>query len=205
MRTNRERRVFALPGMAADRRMYPQPWDSIPGIQFVEWGPYSSELTIPFAAQRILEDHQIRDGDVVIGSSLGGMVGCEIAERVALSRLVLIGSAISNREINPFLRWIHPLSRFAPLKRLQRRAQRMPGNLGPMFAAADADFIRNMCKAIFAWEGLRGANPNLLRLHGTHDHVISRPSHVDLSVNGGHLISMTHTTKCLAFLKANGI
>lgn len=76
----------------------------------------------------------------------------------------------------------------------------MPGELMQMFEASQADFIRAMCAAIFEWDGLNEDVITPLRIHGRSDRVIPLPKEVDLVLDGGHLIAMTHSEECVRFL-----
>ncbi len=70
-----------------------------------------------------------------------------------------------------------------------------------MFSSSDPDFIRNMSKAIFSWEGLNSDVP-VLRIHGKKDAVIPYPpTDVDHTIDGGHLIVMTHPLECIQPIK----
>ena len=98
------------------------------------------------------------------------------------------------------LRILSPLIGFDPLEFIQRAAGKMPGELMQMFEASQADFIRAMCAAIFKWDGLDEQVITPLRIHGRSDRVIPLPERVDLVLDGGHLIAMTHAEECVRFL-----
>ena len=199
--------IHVLPGMGADERMYPGVWRELADCRFVRWPNYAGETSIRTLAERMVREGNIEDGDVIVGSSLGGIVACEIAKLRRLSALVLIGSATRKGEVSGLLRILSPLIGFAPLEFIQRAAGKMPGELMQMFEASQADFIRAMCAAIFEWDGLADAEmaTRILRIHGRSDRVIPLPARVDLVLSGGHLIAMTHAAECVGFLCARGI
>ena len=149
------------------------------------------------------DSYDITDGDVLIGASLGGMVACEITRIRKISCLYLIGSAVSKEEISTLLAALHPLAQIAPLDWLRISAGRIPMETAQMFASAEPSFVRAMCAAIFKWEGLGTSTTKVIRLHGRHDLVIPPPKSVDLLVDGGHLISMTHAAECSEFIMAD--
>ena len=130
------------------------------------------------------------------GTSLGGMVACEIANQLRLESLVLIGSAKHKREINTLLRTLAPLVDLTPLEFIKKTAGKLDTQLTEMFAQSEPRFIRNMCKAIFKWDGLK-ADPKLLRIHGTQDHIIPIPLDTDVRIDGGHLIVMKNAEACV--------
>lgn len=193
-------RIIVLPGMGADNRMYSGPWRTLPNATFIDWPEHRGEKTIADVAGRVVDEFHIADGDVVIGSSLGGIVACEIARLRRLRTLVLIGSAVNKDEICSLLALLHPIADFAPLKFIQAAAGKVPSELTDMFRSAQPEFIRAMCRAIFDWNGFEGSSEKLIRIHGRYDRVIPLPPKVDLVIDGGHLIAMTHAPECVSYL-----
>ncbi len=195
------RTIFVLPGMGADRGMYSAPsWQSIPGSRFLDWPEYRGESSIGAIANRLAQENAIVDGSAIIGTSLGGIVACEIANQVSLQGLALVSSAVHPSEISGILSMLHPLARLAPIDFIQAAVGKLPSELAGMFARSQASFIRASCAAIFEWKGLDTSRTTPLRIHGTHDHVIPMPSHADLKLEGGHLIAMSHADECVRFL-----
>lgn len=185
--------------------MYASPaWQCLASTRFLDWPDHRGESTIKSITDRVISEAGITNGDVVIGSSLGGIIGCEIANKLSLKALVLIGSAKNKTEISGLLTLLHPLARLAPIEFIQLAAGKSPNDLTQMFSHSQASFIRAMCAAIFDWPGLNETRINPVRIHGTHDHVIPIPTKVDLSLDGGHLIAMTHAEACVGFIKACG-
>jgi len=195
--------IHALPGMGADHRMYPAPWTCIPDFAPHDWMHYTGEKSLNEIARSMCDAHNINDGDVLIGASLGGMVACEITKIRKISRLYLIGSAVRKEEISTLLAVLHPLAQVAPLDWLRISAGKIPMELTQMFTSIEPAFVRAMCTAIFKWEGLGKSTTKVLRLHGKHDFVIPPPKDVDLLIDGGHLISMTNAAECTEFVMAN--
>ena len=187
--------------MGADRRMYPAPWTSLPDFVAHGWGPYAGEKTLPAMAASMCAARGIRDGDVLVGASLGGMVACEIAKIRNIRALYLVGSAIRKEEVNGWLAACHPLVKVVPLGWLQVSAGKIPAPTAAMFSVADAEFIRTMCAAIFKWEGLVNTAAKVYRIHGRHDLVIPPPVNVDLLLDGGHLIALSHAAACVDFIR----
>jgi pimeloyl-ACP methyl ester carboxylesterase len=183
--------------------MYPPPWTNIPDFVAHDWVHYSGEQSLSEIARSMCDSFQINDGDVLIGTSLGGMVACEITKIRKISRLYLIGSAVRKEEISTLLTLLHPLAQIAPIDWLRTSAGKIPTDLAQMFSSAEPLFIRAMCAAIFKWDGLTPSTTEVLRLHGRHDLVIPPPLIVDLLIDGGHLISMTHATECIEYIMAN--
>ena len=195
--------IHALPGMGADRRMYPAPWSSLPGFVAHDWVHHSGEKSLAEVAQSMCAARGIRDGDTLVGSSLGGMVACEITKIRHIPALHLIGSATKKEAVGALLTVLHPLARVAPIDLVRVAAGKIPIELVQMFTAVEASFIRAMCAAIFEWDGLGVTSTRVYRIHGKHDLVIPPPDRVDLLLDGGHLISLTHAPQCVDFISSS--
>ena len=189
--------------MGANRKMYPPPWLSLPNFAAHDWTPYGNEKSLADIAQTTCTAREIHDGDSLIGSSLGGMVACEITKIRNIKTLYLIGCATRKEEINAVLSMLHPFAKIALLDWLRFSAGKIPNELTQMFAEAEASFLRAMCSAIFDWQGLVDSSTQVYRIHGKNDLVIPPPppANVDLMLNGGHLISITHPIQCVEFIK----
>lgn len=187
--------------MGADSGMFTGSWRKLPDTVFIDWPSYAGERTLAEIAVRIIELHGIADGSVVIGTSLGGMVACEIARLRRLHRLVLIGSAVHPDEINPLLIALRPLAKLTPVDWMQWSANSLPGELAPMFGRSNPDFIRAAIQAVFQWKGIDPSLPMPVRIHGKNDRVIYTPRTADLILDGGHLIAMTHANACCDFIQ----
>ncbi|MDR0352040.1 MAG: alpha/beta hydrolase [Opitutaceae bacterium] len=193
--------LFILPGMGADDRMYPGPWKTLPRASFINWPAHRGETTIHAIARRIIEEAPIPPDAILIGSSLGGIVACEIAGIQSCRRLILVGSATSPAEINTLLRILHPLAALAPVPFIQMAAGKIPADLTRMFHDSEPAFIHAMCHAIFHWPGLDPRQPRPFRIHGRHDRAIPPPAHADHMLNAGHLVAMTHPDECVRLIR----
>lgn len=183
--------------MGATNAMYSGPWRKLPNAIFHDWPHNFVGTSIEDLAQELIRIHKIEKGDIIIGSSLGGMVACEIANQIDLGHLVLVGSARHPKEISNLLNLLSPIVDFTPLQFIQFAASSIPNELSLMFAQTEPDFIRRMCKAIFHWRGLT-SNVALTRIHGSHDLVIPTPFDSDCTIEGGgHLIAMSKAKECV--------
>ncbi len=186
---------YVLPGMGATNAMFKGPWRGLGIIQFLDWPEDSRAESIKSLAREIIQQVGIKPGDTVMGTSLGGIVACEISNQLPLDQLILIGNATKKDEINPLLRTLSPLIDLTPLSFVQQSTGSIPSNLTQMFSMGDPQFIRRMSKAVFSWDGHQ-SNTRPFRIHGTKDSVIPLPNTVDLKIDGGHLIAMTHPEEC---------
>lgn len=194
--------IYVIPGMGADNTMFRDEWRTVENCVFPNWPAYQGERTLRDVAERLVIEQGIQHGDVLVGHSLGGMVACEIATLRKLKLLILLGSASRKEEISGLLATLHPLATITPFRLAQIVAAKLPGNLYEMFVRSDPDFIRATCKAIFEWSGLTPGCALVKRVHGRHDLVIPLPAGVDRIIEGGHMIPLTHSRDCVAYLKS---
>ncbi|MES1196159.1 MAG: alpha/beta hydrolase [Steroidobacter sp.] len=192
--------IHAIPGMGGDHRMYQGAWLTLPNFIAHDWPAYRGEKTLAAVADSMCEARDIRDGDILVGSSLGGMVACEITKLRNISRLFLAGSAIERNEVSHLLSVLHPLMQFVPIESMKLAAARIHSDIFQMLAGSDASFIRAMCDAIFEWQGLGTTLTPVYRIHGVHDWVIPLPEKAGLVLDGGHLIAMTHAKECVEYV-----
>jgi hypothetical protein len=188
--------------MGADQRMYPGVWTTLAGIRMHDWSGCSGEGGIRGVAESLASSCGVCDGDCLVGSSLGGMVACEITKIRRIPFVFLLGSALSKQEVSPILSALRSLSDYVPYDWIRFSSGKVPGELAGMFADADPNFVRSMCRAIFEWEGGASPDSTVVRIHGQSDLVIPAPNAVDLLLDGGHLISMTHADQCVAFIRS---
>jgi len=195
---------YLLPGMGADSSMYGRVWRSLSWIRLLDWPTFNEESSLAEMAASVIKEADIKAGDVVGGSSLGGMVALDIARKVEVAGVILIGSAIGPGELNGFLRLAAPLAAVAPIKFTQTVVGRMSDNeVVCMFERADPRFIRAMCLALPSWEGFRGPREVIHRVHGDSDLVIPAPQDAARLVAGaGHLLAITHPNECVEFVKS---
>jgi surfactin synthase thioesterase subunit len=196
-----------LPGMGADSRMYNHhAYERLVNIRFLNWPTYQGETSIPQLASRIITEYSLEGDAIIGGSSLGGMVACEIAKQISVRHLLLIGSTNTPARVNPLLLKMSTLSDLVPLQTLQYVSGKLPSstnkNVYMMFQEADPSFIRMMCKAVFEWEGNSKLDCPVSAIHGLDDHVISPPSDTETKLlPAGHLLAITHPNEVAAFIE----
>ena len=195
-------KCFLLPGMGANSAMY----DALRGevdfeIDFLNWPTYRGEKSYEEVATRIIEENHIESGDIVGGSSLGGMVSIEVANIIQSKAIVLIGSAINASEIQTLLKLLSPLASVTPMSLLQALCGKHKHIVSQMFYESDPAFIRAMCLYLTSWRGNQGNLNKIYRLHGKKDHVIPNHStHCEVIDNSGHLLALTHPKETGLFL-----
>jgi pimeloyl-ACP methyl ester carboxylesterase len=142
---------------------------------------------------------------IVGGTSLGGIVSAEIAKQTSVRQLILISSALSPAKINPVLKSLSGYAEIAPVHLIQLISGKvsLPFNdaLLSMFSAAESQFIRAMCTAIFEWEGNLSPVCSVCRIHGADDSIIYPPDHdAEIIPDAGHLLALSHSRQVAEFI-----
>ena len=96
--------------MGASSAMYGEEWREIENAVFVDWPEYAGEVRLEAVALRLIEQYRMCAEDVIVGTSLGGMVGCEIARLLKMERVFLIGSARQPDEVRSLLKYLSGLA-----------------------------------------------------------------------------------------------
>jgi hypothetical protein len=193
---------FLLPGMGATSAMYDALRSEIEfEVNFLDWPEYRGEPTYRDVAKRIIGEYDIADGDIVGGSSLGGMVALEIAKILRPKAVLLLGSAINRREVQGVLSILSPLAAVAPVALMQLLVGKHHSLVAKMFSQSDPEFVRNMCLHLPSWPGYSGPNKFPFRLHGRKDRIIPCPdSGASVVEDAGHLLTITHHRRVGLFL-----
>ena len=194
-------KAIVLPGMGATSQMYSGLWQEQSGFDYLDWPIEYVPKTIPEIAEYLAESIHT-SYTTAIGSSLGGMVALELASCLGIENVILLGSAISSREVNPLLSSLTPLATITPLSVCQKLAGKTDFLLPQMYSKQNPEFIRAMIKAIPNWSYTGSAN--IYRIHGANDHIIKCQT-PDVSVEGGHLIAITHPSECIESILRHGI
>lgn len=170
-------------------------------INFLNWPVYRGEKTYSEVARRVISEYNINDGDIIGGSSLGGMVALEIADIINPSATILLGSAVTSNEVQNILSLMAPLAFITPISVVQVLVGKNKNLISSMFADSDTEFIRAMCQYLNSWSGYRGSLEKVFRLHGKKDLIIPCPaSGCDVVEDAGHLLAITHAQETASFL-----
>jgi len=201
---------YLLPGMGADSSMYGAEFRKIDQLTLVDWPEYANEKSLSDVAIKVIGKYQIREGDIVGGSSLGGMIAAEISKYVTLKKLFLIGSSLLPENLNPRLRKASSSVDAAPVPALQKIAEIAAiFSLGhnkhvlEMFSKADENFMKAMCRAICEWEGCFAPQCSVCKIHGKKDRIIFPEKDSVIVEKAGHMIAMTHEIPVVNFIRCN--
>ncbi|MEO6849216.1 MAG: alpha/beta hydrolase, partial [Mucilaginibacter sp.] len=85
-------KIFLIPGLGADYRIYKHIELPEHEIVYVEWITPDENDTLVSYTQKLIGHYDIAAGSIVIGNSLGGMIAVEIAKKIELEKVILISS-----------------------------------------------------------------------------------------------------------------
>jgi pimeloyl-ACP methyl ester carboxylesterase len=85
-------KLYLLPGLGDDHRIFEG--IDLQGHEAVNvvWLEPEKQDTLSTYAQKLIDAYHITPQSIIIGNSLGGMLGIEIAKRIELNKVILISS-----------------------------------------------------------------------------------------------------------------
>jgi len=204
----RPHRVWLLPGMGADRRLFANLKLDGPPPQHAEWIPAHPQETLTAYAERFAQHHGIGASDTLVGVSMGGMVAAALVQRYPRCRLILVSSGTSISQTALLVRWLAPWAGLVPFGLVRwLPVGLMPARLRlpmAMAVAQDPAFIRWACAALRYWPGV--PRPvGTISIHGSADRLfpLARQSHVDITIRGGgHLMILDRVDEVGAAVRA---
>jgi len=207
-------RIFLIPGLGADKRIYKNIKLENAELTYVDWFDPKRTDTLSKYAQKIIDQYDITSGSIVIGNSLGGMLAVEIANKIKLDKVILI-SSIKTIDEAPFyfklFKWL-PVYHLIPGKLFSK----MGVLIGPIFGkmhSVDAYLFNSMLQntspvflkwamqAALYWQN-KTVPDNLYHITGNRDQVfnyrkIANPTIVD---GGTHIMIFDRAAELNAIL-----
>jgi pimeloyl-ACP methyl ester carboxylesterase len=208
------KKVYFITGLGADSRSFKFLDLSFCDAHFIDWVVPMPLETLPSYAERLFT--QINDEKAtVVGLSFGGMLATEIAKKHPQTKVIIIASAKTYREIPPYLRfWRH-----VPIYKLHsQKVKNYSGNfvlsiLGSKGEAqkklqreilkdSNPAFTRWAMDAIVNWPNTI-VPENITHIHGTADKLLPyRYVKADYAIEGGeHVMIMDMAAEVSALLK----
>lgn len=197
--------LVLFPGLGADARLL-RPLE-IPGLRIADnLAPEKGESLTHFA-ERSIEAHGLKDGDVIGGASFGGMAAAEMSLQMKAAGLVLLGSCLNPLRLPAFMHLLYRFRALVPDFALSMRAFpplvrwrfRPAGDaelalLCDMASRTPTAHIREYGRMAYEWQGLGKPDCPVLRVHGDCDRVIPLREGEEAVVlkDAGHAFTLTH-------------
>ncbi len=191
--------VFLLPGLGATSELYADYAFPFTTRVVNYHAPQVPGMSASEYAAQLISENGIQAGDCLIGVSLGGMLSCEIARLIPISKLTLVSSCTDSDHLLPAIRPLRHLAHVIPWRLFQQLP--FPSFLlNPsrqralaMFRRADARFIRWACLQAATWK-CPFSHPDIIQIHGDRDPLFpaSRQTITHLIRGGDHLMILSN-------------
>ncbi|PTQ96857.1 alpha/beta hydrolase family protein [Mucilaginibacter yixingensis] len=149
-------RVFMIPGMGADSRIYQHIKTDGYEQVLVNWFEPDENDSLVSYAQKIKAQYGIADGDIVIGNSLGGMMAMEISKTLRLKKTILISSIKTINEAPGYFKLFRalPVYKILPgwlITHSTKIARHVVGNIGKHQMNLFADMLHQSSVRFLKW------------------------------------------------------
>lgn len=209
-------RIFLLPGLAADERMYSRlRADGVPLVTPRLLVPDEGEEMATYA-RRTAATFGVTAADVVGGSSFGSMVASAIVRELPVRGLVLIGGALDSGTLLSTSRRmgllrLFPVTLLRPLLRSDQALERIFGPDSPelrelartMLDEAPDQLIRRGSLLAGSYRSLNRPRCPVFAIHGGRDRVMVPPDVPGCRIlpEAGHGIAFSHGGEVGALLR----
>jgi pimeloyl-ACP methyl ester carboxylesterase len=208
-------RIFLIPGLGADCRIYKNIDLQGHDVVYVEWVAPDKNDTLASYAQKLIDEYRITPHSIVIGNSLGGMLAIEIGKKVELDKTILISSIKTAKEAPlsfKLFRYI-PLARAIPSKLIASAKfiirlviGKMSENNQDLFVNmlknTSPVFIKWAKKAILYWDN-QTIPKNVYHVIGDKDNIFpyKRINGATIVKGGTHIMIFDRATEINSWLK----
>jgi pimeloyl-ACP methyl ester carboxylesterase len=208
-------KIFLVPGLGADCRIYKH--IDLPGrnVVYVEWIDPVRTDTLASYAQKLIDKYGLVPGSIVIGNSLGGMIAMEIAKKIELNKTILISSIKTVKEAPLYFKFFRltGLHRLIPVRKLSSLEFIIEYAFGGM-SESDQQLFADMLKktspvfmewainAILQWDN-QAIHANVYHLTGDKDKVFPYKNIVgaDIIKGGTHVMIFNNSKAINSWLK----
>lgn len=203
--------IYCISGLGADERAFSKLKISGHALQVIPWLIPDADETIAHYATRMREGIT-EPNPILMGLSFGGMICTEIAKQVPVSRIIIISSIKSSKELPWWMRTVAALklNKIVPLRstRLSRPIQNRMLGIQSQEEKALVYALRNKAELPYTnWAVNQAINwkndwqhPHIYHIHGDHDHMFPiKNIKADYRIkNGGHFMIMNRAAEVSA-------
>jgi pimeloyl-ACP methyl ester carboxylesterase len=208
-------KIFLIAGLGADTRVYNNIDLHDHEVVPVDWIEPHPTDTLKTYAQKLIYQYNITPNSIVIGNSLGGMIGVEIANFIPIKKLILISSIKTIDEAPWYFGLFNalPVYKIIPGKLLTSMGFMIRFMFGKMSAADNwlfNDMIKNSSPIFMKWAmgaALHWDNkiipPNLYQITGDKDLMFSYKRIKDATIikGGTHIMIFDRAKEINKILK----
>jgi pimeloyl-ACP methyl ester carboxylesterase len=194
-------KIYCLSGLGADERIYSRLRLHNRELVHIPWPEHDEYDELPCYAQKVsslIKD----DNPIIMGVSLGGMIGIEISKMRPVKKLILISSAKTRSEMPSYDGWFGKLikSKILPpfvykmpnqvlLDKFGAETEEDEALLRAILKDSDGRFMKWAMRAVALWRNDNYLQP-VSHMHGRKDHMIFPQNvHADHWIeDGGHMM-----------------
>ncbi len=208
--------IFFFTGLGADERAFSNLIIKTPLQQIhVSWLKPKKQEPLTVYSRRLIEKYKMKDGDVLIGLSFGGLVVTEINKLIKPALSILISSASTRKELPLIYRiaglinlhYLIPESLLNKPNRLRYYLFSLKDTaqkklFDEIVSNADPDFVQWAIDKIVHWKNSERPE-NLFKIHGTSDRIIPiHKSSSDFIIKGGsHFLTWENAEEVSAIIR----
>lgn len=175
-------KVYLIPGLGADSRMYDSLLASGIDGEVLEWFKPLPDESFSDYVERFSRQIKRTESFAIIGTSFGGIMALELSKILDVEKIILISSVKCRKELPPYIRigkyisivrkstghFYSKVNRFlVNLLRLKSQEEFLKRAI-EMSKNADDDFIKWAIDKVMRWEN-KTYSHRILHLHGTRD------------------------------------
>jgi pimeloyl-ACP methyl ester carboxylesterase len=194
---------YLLPGMGADHRLYSGLQLKYGTLHPLDWVPHRKAVSLAEYAG-IVAERITTQNNVLIGSSMGGMVAVELSRIVRPEATILISAPAGRHEFPKILKAFDKLGihrRLTPrqLIKLNRIASTFMGFTSPeheklfyeMLEGNGQEFLHFSVRAVLGWQNTRPPEGRFIQIIGRRDRLFRKTvAHTPFMVeNCGHFLA----------------
>jgi pimeloyl-ACP methyl ester carboxylesterase len=200
-------KIYLLPGLGADKRMYEQQLKVLPGAEVIEHLKPVEGQSLTDYAGRVADLIDTRAPFILIGTSLGGIVSLELSRIISPQKIILIASVKCRSEMPGFIRAmkylkLHKLISGKGYKSFNNLMVRRLDSRGDSPAAevikamtrdTSPEFIEWAIDAVINWTPPQKFTTEIVHIHGTADQLFpfSNIRNAIPVQKGSHVMNMT--------------
>jgi pimeloyl-ACP methyl ester carboxylesterase len=204
-----DKKIYLIPGLGADGRMYMPQLRVLPNAVILEHQkPLKGETLVQYA-KRLTAQVDTSEPFILIGTSLGGIIAIEMARIIHPDKVILISSVKHRGEMPIWMRAMRHLKlhklltgknfvRFsnANVQRLTTKRVSSVGRLlMDMHNTADPEFVVWAINEVVNWKGGKDYHKAIVHIHGTRDLLFPHVNIKDaVYIKGGsHVMGLTQS------------
>lgn len=196
------KKIYCLSGLGADERIFTRL--HLHGVELIHipWPDYDEHDELPCYAQKVavlIDD----ENPVVLGVSLGGMIGVEICKMRPVRKLILVSSAKTRHELPPYdgnlFGWLMKSKIVPPFlyklpnqvlyDKFGAESDEDEALLSAILKDSDGRFMKWAMRAVALWQNDEVPDP-VAHIHGRQDKMLL-PDNVNADYwieDGGHIM-----------------